>query len=124
MKRLQMMWQGQPVQAWFHKTSEQVWVHVFGETFIYEPEGAARRKKAKAAQNLAGADIIAPMPGKITKVAAEIGAAVTAGQVLVVMEAMKMEYTLKAKVAGQVTTILCQLGDQVALGQMLVKIEE
>jgi biotin carboxyl carrier protein len=41
-----------------------------------------------------------------------------------VMEAMKMEYTLKAQLAGRVAEILCEAGQQVTLGQRLARLEE
>jgi biotin carboxyl carrier protein len=63
------------------------------------------------------------MPGKVTKILLPIDAAVTAGQAVLVMEAMKMEYTLKAEVAGTIETIDCLAGDQVVLGKTLVKIK-
>jgi biotin carboxyl carrier protein len=63
------------------------------------------------------------MPGKIIKILVEPGSKVTTGQVMLVMEAMKMEYTLKAQAEGIVEKIECAPGQQVALGQLLVKME-
>ena len=97
-------------------------MHLKGETFTYEPQKKTRRKGAGSANVEAGA-VGAPMPGKVTKIAVAPGQTVTAGQMLVVLEAMKMEYTLKAPVSGKVATLNCKVGDQVTLGQMLVKVE-
>lgn len=98
----------------------QLWLHLNGETFVVENEtksyGQGKGGKAKS-------DIVAPMPGKVTKVLAQNGAAVAAGQVLIVMEAMKMEYSLKAEQAGEIQKVDCRAGDQVALGKVLVKIK-
>ncbi len=66
----------------------------------------------------------APMPGKILRVAVEVGDRVIEGQVLVVMEAMKMEHTLRAPHPGVVTEVRHQSGDQVETGAVLVIVEE
>ncbi|MNU08488.1 2-oxoglutarate carboxylase large subunit [compost metagenome] len=63
------------------------------------------------------------MPGKVTKLLLGVGSAVQAGQAVLVMEAMKMEYTLKSEIAGTIETIECAAGDQVVLGKTLVKIK-
>lgn len=72
----------------------------------------------------AGANVIrAPMAGRIIKVAAEPGQAVVKNQVLVILEAMKMEHELKAAADGTVDTVTAKPGDQVALRQTLVTLK-
>jgi len=68
-------------------------------------------------------DIKAPMPGQIIEVKVAVGDRVEAQQPLIVMEAMKMEYTLRAPQAGIVTAIHFTKGDQVELGAVLVDVE-
>jgi acetyl/propionyl-CoA carboxylase alpha subunit len=65
----------------------------------------------------------APMPGKVVRVAVTEGDAVSEGQVLVVMEAMKMEHTLRAPHAGTVGSVRASAGEQVAADQILVVVE-
>lgn len=62
----------------------------------------------------------APMTGTVVTVAAECGAAVSKGDVLVVLEAMKMEYRLTAPHDGTVDAIHCVEGELVDLGASLV----
>ncbi|MFV0257417.1 MAG: acetyl/propionyl/methylcrotonyl-CoA carboxylase subunit alpha [Acidimicrobiales bacterium] len=62
----------------------------------------------------------APMPGTVRVVAVTVGERVTAGQTLVVMEAMKMEHTVVAATDGEVTEVSCTEGQQVAAGDVLV----
>ncbi|MGH9892151.1 MAG: acetyl-CoA carboxylase biotin carboxyl carrier protein subunit, partial [bacterium] len=65
----------------------------------------------------------APMPGKVIKVLVGEGEIVDEGQVLVVLEAMKMEHSLRAPHSGMVKAIRSIEGEQVAAGQVLVVVE-
>ncbi|TLX58482.1 3-methylcrotonyl-CoA carboxylase [Stutzerimonas nosocomialis] len=67
--------------------------------------------------------LTAPMNGSIVRVLVEAGQHVEAGTALVVLEAMKMEHSIRAPAAGVVTTIHCAEGDMVAEGTALVEIE-
>ena len=71
-----------------------------------------------------GADgvVRAAMDGKIVRAAVAAGDAVAKGQVLVVVEAMKLELELTAQVEGTVEEVTVRAGDQVANGQVLVRI--
>ena len=66
---------------------------------------------------------MAPMPGKVIKLAAEEGASVEAGDVLIVLEAMKMEHELTAPTAGTLIELRVAEGDQVEAGAALAVIE-
>ena len=65
-------------------------------------------------------DAVSPMPGVIEKVAVEEGATVEAGDPLVVMIAMKMEYVIKAPTDGKVESVPHNVGDFVQKGTLLV----
>ena len=65
----------------------------------------------------------APMAGRIVKVAAEPGLIVGRGDLLVTLEAMKMEHELRAAADGVVDTVSIKLGDQVAIRQVLVTLK-
>ncbi|HJY73318.1 MAG TPA: biotin/lipoyl-containing protein, partial [Streptosporangiaceae bacterium] len=71
---------------------------------------------------LAGS-LLAPMPGLVRRVLVEVGAVVTAGQPLLVLEAMKMEQTVAAPAAGVVAELRAKAGEQVAAGQVLAVVE-
>ncbi len=67
--------------------------------------------------------LLAPMPGLVRRVLVEVGAVVTAGQPLLVLEAMKMEQTVAAPAAGVVAELRAKAGEQVAAGQVLAVVE-
>ena len=68
--------------------------------------------------------LVAPMPATVTRVLVSPGAAVREGEPLLILEAMKMEFTLRAPRAGTIERIACAPGDLVRPGVELVTIEE
>ena len=66
--------------------------------------------------------LVAPMPGKVIRLAVAEGAEVSSGDVLIVLEAMKMEHELVAPVDGTVSELRVAEGDQVDAGMALVVI--
>lgn len=94
-------------------------------------EAEALDERARAIRELTGAaaaasgpaPIVAPMPGMIVRIAAQVGDQVQPGQGLVVMEAMKMENELRATTAGTVRAVLVQPGTAVEKGTVLLELE-
>jgi len=68
--------------------------------------------------------LTAPMNGSIVRVLVEIGQAVEAGAQLVVLEAMKMEHSIRAPHAGVVKALYCQEGEMVTEGNALVELAD
>lgn len=77
------------------------------------PVAAPAPAAAPAAVAGEGTKVEAPMPGTIIDVKANVGDTVKAGQVVVVLEAMKMENDIVAPVDGKITSILVKKGDTV-----------
>ncbi len=67
--------------------------------------------------------LIAPMPGKVLSLLVAEGDEVSEGQMLVVLEAMKMEHHISAPMAGTVSSVLIAEGQQLENGQLLLTIE-
>ena len=74
-----------------------------------------------AAPTPAGASVVeAPMPGKILKISVAVGASVASGDVLLILEAMKMENEISAPAGGTVREIRAREGDSVNTGDVLI----
>jgi acetyl/propionyl-CoA carboxylase alpha subunit len=121
MRPIRLEVNGKLVSGYILKSGSQHWVHVHGRLYVIEEEG---RSGTKATNSKNPKIISAPMPGKIIKMTLKAGDAVKKGEVVVVMEAMKMEYSLKAEIDGTIQTLHCAPGEQVALGKVLVNLEE
>lgn len=98
-----------------------------GHIWLAGPHGTAVLRQAAEVNVRTGdvhageAEITSPMPGSVIAVGAESGAAVAAGDVLVVVEAMKMEHAMRSPVDGTVE-LLVAAGDQVKVDQVLVRV--
>jgi acetyl-CoA/propionyl-CoA carboxylase, biotin carboxylase, biotin carboxyl carrier protein len=98
-----------------------VWVHAAGVTRALTVRPATRH--VAAGRLAAGAAFTSPMPGAVIAVSVEAGDHVTAGQTLVVVEAMKMEHPVTAPTAGTVTAVHVAAGDPVDGGAPLLDFE-
>ena len=108
--------------------SETYNVNVDGKNFqVTVGPGGAPLNIQPAAVNTAagplvssGAEILAPMAGTILKVNVSVGSAVADGDVVVIMEAMKMETEVRAKSNGTVSAVHVHAGDTVTVGETLI----
>ena len=98
----------------------ETWTTTGGHTRTCVVDGAPKRTGASRA---AASDMTAPMPATVVKIAVAIGERVAAGAPVVVLEAMKMELTVRAARDGVVRTIGCAVGDLVKPGVRLVEID-
>lgn len=64
-----------------------------------------------------------PIAGIVVKVSAQVGQAIQANDVLIVLEAMKMETTITSPVAGKIAKVNASVGDPVQGGQVLIEFE-
>jgi len=95
---------------------------------IAKVEDARTRKLARAAGRggvgpSTGEELRAPIAGKMVKLLVEVGAVVTAGQGVVVLEAMKMENEFRATGAGVVSAIHVTPGQAVSAGDLLLVVD-
>ncbi|HWU21086.1 MAG TPA: biotin/lipoyl-containing protein, partial [Nocardioides sp.] len=88
------------------------------------PKKPARKAGKKAGAAASGDSVTSPMQGTIVKVAVEEGQQVAEGDVVVVMEAMKMEQPLKAHKAGIVTGLKAEVGVTVTNGEVICELKD
>jgi acetyl/propionyl-CoA carboxylase alpha subunit len=128
MKLYSFQFNGKKLEGHGQVIKDKLWIYLNGETFIVDHgdnqgKGSVRSRKKLDGRSTSDA-VIAPMPGKITKILCQNKSAIILGQALVVMEAMKMEYTLKSEMTGEVLQINVKEGQQVALGDILIQLKE
>ncbi len=98
-------------------------VLVDGRTWTFGPaEPPAVDAHGAAAAGPAGGSVTAPMPGKIVKVAVREGESVAERELLIVLEAMKMEHRIEASADATVRSVLVKEGQIVAAGTPLVEL--
>jgi len=96
------------------------WIFADGQVAFIpnEAERSASRKKSRGS-----GDVMSPMPATVVSLNARPGQAVTEGETLIVLEAMKMELPIKAPRTGVVKAVHCAKGDLVQPGVNLLEIE-
>ena len=94
------------------------------ECMVLSPLGAElqRRMPIKVAPDTSKL-VMSPMPGLLTNIFVKVGEAVTAGQKLAAIEAMKMENTLTAAQDGVVAEICANVGESLAVDQLIIRFE-
>ncbi len=97
-------------------------VLVGGRRVIARVDPAGRRRRHRA--DRAAGDLVAPMPGVVIAVPAQVGDTVAQGQVLAVLESMKMQMQVRAPFAGRVARVNAVAGAQVEKGALLVRVSE
>jgi acetyl/propionyl-CoA carboxylase alpha subunit len=101
-------------------TADAVWIQLDGRTWRLEPHRPARPTGVARA---ASGEVLSPMTGTVRKVFVTEGATVAAGAPLLVVEAMKMEFTVTAPIAGRVAALRTETGASVEMGALLVEVE-
>ena len=100
------------------RTPKGVWISYRGRSYFVQSDAAT------AGQVQGDDQIVAPMTGKIIEISAAEGAVVKAGEVVVTMEAMKMEYRIESPCDGTVERILVAADDLIDQGTLLVQLSE
>jgi biotin carboxyl carrier protein len=116
-----LMLDGRAYRAAIARNGRDRWVAVQGEVYTFSPETGA--PSAHQIGSVASPEVTAPMPGKILHVLVAPGDRVSAGDALLILEAMKMETRLLAESTGTVRTVRVAAGDMVDGGQTLVVLD-
>ena len=122
MKSTLFMQNGQRIRIKAKKVGYMLWLHINGQTWAIDQKPKAKSKINQSQNPQFDGELNAPMPGKILRVNIKKGDQVVQNQILAVMEAMKMEYSLAAPCPGTIVELNCIESQQVELGQLLIKI--
>ena len=96
------------------------------EILVHAPEPVVKRHRAKQSSGggSSGTGLASPMQGTVVKIAVEEGQSVEAGDLIIVLEAMKMEQPLNAHKSGVIKNLKAVIGETVASGTVLCDIIE
>ena len=119
--RLDLLIDGERVIAYVSVDNAKRWVTVNGQTLVLTKLPDAGKS---GSTHHGEGELTAPMPGQIRAVNVSEGEAVTKGQTLMVLEAMKMEIRIQAPKAGVLKKLFVQQGQTVEREQVLIEIEE
>jgi biotin carboxyl carrier protein len=112
----------QPINAAKHPTIVKPKVEAPKPAAAAAPVAAAPAAAAPAAAAGAGNPVKAPLPGTVTTINVKVGDTVAVGDVVLVLEAMKMQNNIEAEYAGTVTSVVVNPGDSVMEGAVLLTI--
>jgi acetyl/propionyl-CoA carboxylase alpha subunit len=105
---------------WTHTVGSSIWVDGPGGSSHFDEV----ERFALPGSSASAGSLLAPLPGTVVRVTAEVGHTVESGAVLLAIEAMKMEHEVRSPSAGKVTAIHVSPGDQVEAGRVLAVIED
>ena len=94
-----------------------------------QPASASATPAAPAApaqqanQEVSSGSVVAPMPGTVIKIVKNVGDEVKAGELVLILEAMKMENEISAPVSGKIAAINCTAGGTVNGGDVLFEVK-
>ncbi len=119
----------QEVEAQTKAAAEKLVAEVNGKRFeilVHAPEPVVKRHRAKqaSASGASGDGLASPMQGTVVKIAVEEGQSVEAGDLVIVLEAMKMEQPLNAHKSGVIKNLKAVVGETVSSGTVLCEIIE
>lgn len=119
--KLDLLLNGERVTAYVSSDGAIRWITINGQTTVLTKASSAR--KSGHSHHHAAGELAAPMPGQVRAVNVSAGDAVTKGQTLLVLEAMKMEIRIQSPSDGMVRKLLVKQGQTVEREQMLIEIE-
>ena len=128
MKKRKVKVDGEEYEVELEKQNGLWNVTIEGKSFNIEIEGSSvgdtsvsKRKKANRGKK--SGTISSTIPGKIVSISAKEGQMVSEGDVVMILEAMKMQNEIQAPLSGTVTTINCKQGDSVEANSPLIIIQ-
>lgn len=113
---------GTPYQVEIQSEVKTTKTPILKRSEVISTSEADKAKTSKPDEKKGAGQIKAPLPGVILEVKVKVGDEVKFGDVLIIMEAMKMENSIKSDRAGKITDLKVKVGDSVLEGSVLVEI--
>jgi acetyl/propionyl-CoA carboxylase alpha subunit len=113
--------QGATRRIAFAVGGRDTWVFLDGRTYLVSDAAEDSKRRSRVDEEAA---LVAPMPATVLAVHAAQGERVERSQVVMVLEAMKMELPIRAPRDGVVKSVGCQVGDLVQPGATLLELED
>ena len=113
--------QGTTRRIAFAAGGRETWVFLDGRTYLVSDSAESSKRRSSVDE---GAALVAPMPATVLAIHAAQGQRVEQHEVVMVLEAMKMELPIRAPRAGVVKSVGCQVGDLVQPGTTLLELED
>jgi acetyl/propionyl-CoA carboxylase alpha subunit len=107
--------------AYAVRDRSRVWVFLDGRTYVIEPDERETPQRVHATDDQVA--LSAPMPATVLAIKVAPGDEVAAGDLLILLEAMKMEMPITAPRAGRVKSLACREGELVQPGVPLLELE-
>jgi 3-methylcrotonyl-CoA carboxylase alpha subunit len=107
--------------AYAARGRRNTWVFIDGRTYVID--SAANDGSARAHSTDEQMALSAPMPATVVAISVAPGQEVAAGDLLVMLEAMKMELPIRAPRPGRVKALACREGELVQPGMLLVQLD-
>jgi biotin carboxyl carrier protein len=107
--------------AYAVRDRNRTWVFIDGRTYVIEPEDRDAPERVHVTDDQVA--LSAPMPATVLAIKVAPGQDVAAGDLLLLLEAMKMEVPIKAPRAGRVKSLACREGELVQPGVPLLEFE-
>ena len=122
-KEINIIHKGEPIKIIASLVKNKLWIHLKGTTYIIDNPHSiqlGKKKPTHKKKNHFEKYLYSPMPSKVSQILVKKGDLCQSNQVLLILNSMKMEYTLKAKSKCKVQQILVKTGDVVSVDQKLV----
>ena len=107
--------------AYAVRDKNRTWVFLDGRTYVIEPDDRDTPQRVHATDDQVA--LSAPMPATVLAIKVSPGDEVAAGDLLILLEAMKMEMPITAPRAGRVKSVACREGELVQPGVPLLELE-
>ena len=120
--QLDLLFAGRPITLYWANDGERKWVSLDGCTHVLEKPDA--RRATRTSEQTTSSQIRSPMPAQVQEIRVSRQETVEKGQIILLLEAMKMEIRIQAPYTGSIKRILVEEGQTVHRDQPLVELDE